>query len=291
MADKILSGIITDKSSIEYICFGKELGPKTGEPHLQGYLESSKPISMKSLKALFGCETIHLEPRRGTQQQAIDYCKKDGDFHEIGIKKQQGKRNDLCAVRKLAQDGGIRAVVESCDNYQQVRLAECYLTYKEDPRDWKPIVLWLYGGTGLGKSRRARHFLETIYQLEGDQIYTKSDGTKWWPGYDGHRGVIIDDFRDSWWSITEMLRLLDRYECKVEYKGGYRQFKPTHIIITSCLAPTDCYSNTGEAIKQLTRRIDETHHFIFQWQPPEEEETAEVINEDHPAITDGSLIE
>ena len=74
-----------------------------------------------------------------------------------------------------------------------------------------------------------------------ESVYRKASDTKWWPGYDCHEEVIIDDFRDSWWPITYMLDLLDRYETKVETKGGYRQFVPKKIIITSCQDPNRCY--------------------------------------------------
>lgn len=241
---------ISTSGSITYVIYGKETAPTTGTPHLQGYVEVSAQLSMLQMKLLFGpLQGIHLESRKGSQRQAIDYCKKDNDWTEHGTAKNQGARSDLCSTRLLALESGLRGVSRSVKNYQAIRLAEVFLTYNEEPRDWKPIVHWLWGPTGTGKSHKAR-------LLCSEDVYTKSDGNKWWPGYDRHEGVIIDDFRDSWWSLTEMLRLLDRYECKVEFKGGYRQFVPITIVVTSCAHPKDCYPNTGEAIAQLLRRID-----------------------------------
>lgn len=235
------------KDHVKYLVMGAEVGEQ-GTPHLQGYVEFNKSIRFNSAKKLLG-DRVHIEQRRGTQQQAIDYCKKDGDVWEMGTPGNQGKRVDLDNVRQLAMDGGMRAVSRT-SSLQQIKVAEKYLTYNEEPRDWKPEVYWLWGKTGVGKSRRAR-------EIAGDQdTYCKNDGTKWWTGYDGHEVVIIDDFRDSWWSLTEMLSLLDRYEKIVEYKGGHRQFKPRTIIVTSAMSPEACYKNTGERIDQLLRRID-----------------------------------
>lgn len=241
-------------TSITYIIFGRETAPTTGTPHLQGYAEASTKLSLLQMKLIFGpLSSIHLEPRRGTQSQAIEYCKKENNWSESGTMKNQGARTDLCQTRSLALRKGLRGVASSVKNYQAIRLAEVFLTYHEEARDWKPEVWWLWGPTGTGKSHKAREICST-------DAYTKSDASKWWPGYDQHAEVIIDDFRDSWWSLTEMLRLLDRYECKVEYKGGYRQFMPKKIVVTSCMDPKDCYKNTGESINQLLRRIDHIEH-------------------------------
>ena len=237
-----------DNFKYKYLVYGKEIGEQ-GTKHLQGYCELHNPMRLATLKNQFSTRA-HYEKRRGTQDQAIDYCKKDNDFTENGTKSEQGKRVDLDRCRKLASEEGMRRVTEEC-SFQQIKVAEKYLTYNEEPRDWKPYVYWLWGPTGTGKSQTAR-------ELAPDDTYTKNDGTKWWDGYDKHECVIIDDFRDSWWTLTEMLSLLDRYEKRVEFKGGYRQFLPKLIIITSANKPTACYQNCGEAINQLTRRIDTT---------------------------------
>lgn len=196
----------------------------------------------------------HIEGRRGTQIQAIDYCKKDACYISHGKPKIQGQRTDLDRIRGIAHEDGMRAVCVA-GNLQQIRVAEKYLTYCEEPRDWKPNVTWIWGDSGTGKSRMAR-------ELCGEDVYTKNTGTKWWDGYDNHEDVIIDDFRDSWWPITYMLALLDRYEMIIEYKGGTRQFRPRNIIVTSIKDPIECYINTGECHMQLKRRIDKIIHLV-----------------------------
>lgn len=244
-----------------YMVIGKEIGEQ-GTPHLQGYIEFAKKMRFTTVKKLI--PRAHLEERKGTQAQAADYCKEDGDFEEFGEMKVQGHRSDLDKVRTTALEGGMRAV-STYANLQGIRIAEKFLTYNEEPRDFKPTVYWIWGKTGVGKSKRAR-------EICGEDLYTKNDGTKWWDGYDAHENVIIDDFRPSWWNITEMLSLLDRYEKRVEFKGGWRQFKPKTIVITSALAPQDCYKNTGECVQQLLRRLDHCIHLV-----PDVPEVEEVI--------------
>lgn len=275
----------TTSSGVTYICFGKEVCTSTQRPHLQGYIELSKPITMAGLKTLLNSKTVHLETRKDTAKDAIVYCQKEGSFYEAGSKKSQGKRKDIEVARDIVnQGGGMSHVLDEVTSYQAVRMAEVLLTYKESARNWKPTVYWYHGATGTGKSRKAR-WLASI--MDGSSLYVKSDPTRWYPGYDRHNFVIFDDFRPSWMPLTDMLRLLDRYEARVEFKGGYRQFVPNTIVVTSALHPKDCYTNSGEAIEQLLRRIDHIEHFntAFPWTEPTVPERSKATTE-LPEIND-----
>ncbi len=78
--------------------------------------------------------------------------------------------------------------------------------------------------------------------------------------------MIIDDFRASWWPLTETLSLTDRYEKRIEVKNGMRQFKPRLIIFTCIHHWQVAYQNAFQGIfgeareesRQLGRRIDKT---------------------------------
>ena len=62
--------------NIDYGIFQLERGGLDGRLHYQGYIEISTKTSMGKVKKLFDINFIHLEIRRGTQQQARDYCQK-----------------------------------------------------------------------------------------------------------------------------------------------------------------------------------------------------------------------
>lgn len=229
-----------------YVLTGFEKGEK-GTPHIQGYAELNKPTRFNTIKKILPRAYIAL--RRGTQDQAIKYCKKDGNWVEFGEPKRQGERSDLLGVKQAALDGGMRNVTNQYETMAAFQIASKFLTYNEPARDFKPRVIWIWGPTGTGKSRKAR-------EVCTEDTYTKNQGSKWWDGYDGHKSIIIDDFRDSWWPLTYMLALLDRYEFQVEVKGGYRQIRAETMVITSAFSPADCYGGCGESIQQLLRRID-----------------------------------
>jgi len=163
-----------------------------------------------------------------------------------------GKRNDLAATRALVHaTGSMRAVAAEATSFQALRGAELLLKYDEPRRDWKPLVRWYWGATGTGKTRRAM-------EEAGADRWVSGRSLQWWDGYDGHANVIIDDFRGDFCPFHTLLRYLDRYECRVEVKGGSRQLLARNIWITSCLPPEKAYPGCSERVDQLLRRIDET---------------------------------
>lgn len=239
--------------AISYAVLGREIAPTTGTPHIQGYLEFKSPKKFTTLKKMM--PRARLVPRNGTAAQAAEYCKKDDNFEEWGQISHQGKRSDIQTVRDMLNEGSnMRDVVQVSNTYQAIRMAEVHLKYFEKPRTWKPHVVWCYGPTGTGKSRYAYE------QCEGHDTYTAMSTGKWFEGYDRHTHVIIDDMRRNFMMFNELLKFLDRYEYRVEFKGGSRQMLCTHIYITSCYHPADLY-DTREDIGQLTRRIDEIKEF------------------------------
>jgi hypothetical protein len=239
----------------QYICWGEEVGSE-GTPHLQGYCELKTRRRLGAVKKSEGFQRMHMEPREGSQKQAIDYCTKDGKFTELGTKKSQGRRNDLSTIIDICRLPGtnMRSIVEDCSNYQALRMAEKLLPMFEPKRNWKPTVTWIHGPTGTGKSRLAF----ALFDNDFDNIYMKSEGSRWWPNYDAHCNLIMDDYRANWMPLSELLTLLDRYPRQVEYKGGFRQFVPKRVIITSIFSPQETYKSVGEDMNQLLRRIDKT---------------------------------
>lgn len=241
---------------LEYYVGGREKAPETGTPHIQGYLYVKEKISMVALKKATD-DAIHWEIAKGNHQQASDYCKKDGDYEEWGKLPEQGRRNDIKAVKEVVSSGGgMAGVIEVATSYQSLKCAEVLLKYIEKPRDWQPEVHYIYGPSGAGKSRMAREI------TNGMRTYTKNSSSKWWEGYDSHLAVILDDFRDSWFELTYLLGLLDRYEFRVECKGGSRQLLAKVIVITSVIPPEELYRRArlnedvnGQIMRRITRVV------------------------------------
>lgn len=139
-----------------YVIFGKETAPETGTKHLQGFSYFPNKATFGKIKSLL--PKAHIEAMKGTALQAIEYCKKEGDFVELGEPPAQGKRKDLDVIKekfKKKEPVRMRDVALECSSYQSVRMAEVLLKFHEPKRNWKPEVTWFYGPTGSGKTRRA----------------------------------------------------------------------------------------------------------------------------------------
>lgn len=237
---------------IVYYVFQIERCPESRRLHGQGYIRCNKVVRVATLKDATGPE-VHFESCKGTEEDNIKYCTKLdsrvlGPF-EAGKRVQSGQRNDLSAIREKIISGlGMKDIIELCPNYQALRYAELLLKYCEKPRDCAPEVRWYSGSTGSGKTRAA------VEEFPGAWISGKN--LNWFEGYDAHEVVIIDDFRCDFCSFHMLLRLLDRYEFRIENKGGSRQFVARIIIITCPFTARECFKHkTEENLAQLERRI------------------------------------
>jgi len=226
-----------------YIVIGVEKAPSTGTVHLQGYCELGKQERFTALSKIFG----HIEKRRGTAQQAADYCKKDGIFKEAGEISNQGKRSDLeevvndvtmgFPIDKIAMNNPIAFIKYNRGIKELIGL-------RQEHRKVRPTVEWVWGLAGVGK---------TYYATSKHASRYIKDGTMWWDGYKQEEAIIIDDF-DGKWPFRDLLRLIDRYEYQGQYKGGYVKINSPYIYIT-CEFPPAKYWRANE-LAQIARRLD-----------------------------------
>lgn len=196
--------------------------------------------------------------RKGPVEKAADYCKKEGDFVERGERSQQGTRTDLAAVAEQIRDGtSIQQVaLENPGLYVKfhkgLEALKCQ-TYQD--RKEPPKVVWLWGETGVGKTREATN-CESFYIKACD-----SKGWLWWNGYSQQKRIILDEF-DGDWPIRDLLRLLDRYPYQGQTKGGYVKINSPEIYITSDKPPLFYW--TLKDLEQIWRRISVCTEVITQ---------------------------
>ena len=243
-----------------YLVYQLEQG-ESGTPHYQGYLYFPSNRRLAALRRL--APRAHFEPRRGTHDQARDYCRKDegrldGPW-EQGEPPAPGKRNDLMLLMADVKTGmSEREIAEKygatwARNHNAI---DKYRRLVTNGRSWKTQVTVLYGPAGTGKSRWA-------YQQNPDAYPFR--GGSYWCGYDCHDHVVIDDFLTGTMPYGVALHVFDRYPLIIDIKVGSKPFVARTIIITSNYPPDTWYPN--QRSEPLLRRLDRVVYIDMDGRP------------------------
>lgn len=239
-----------------YTIYGREKG-ENGTPHLQGFTVLEKKTRLAGVKKLHN--KAHWEAAKGSWEQAANYCKKDGDYTEIGeAPMTKKKKATVCgeAEKGRWEDAWENAKKGNFDDVPADIKFRYYRTMKEVAKDHmvKPddendvTGVWIYGPPGCGKSRKARE--------EYPGAYDKMQN-KWWDGYQGEEYVILDDFDSK--ELGHHLKIwADRYSFLAETKGGAINIRPKKFIITSNYAPDD-FGWDNEMVEAIKRRFKIIH--------------------------------
>jgi len=242
----------------KYLIFGKEIG-ENGTPHLQGYMWFATLKSLKQMKKI--SPRAHFEAQRGSFEQAIDYCKKDGSFEERGTapmsRKEKGdtgakrrrEKNLSCIEKDLSQlveDGTI-----SINEVAVIKRAKHLLLNDGEPYSAEDVRgEWFYGPPGTGKSHKARQDNPGAYIKQQDA---------YWDDYEGEEVVILDDFDFS--GLGHYLKIwADKYPCKGKVKHMPSiPLKHKKLIITSNYLPEELWPDNEAMTKAVRRRFKITH--------------------------------
>lgn len=251
---------------VGYIIWSIEEAPTTGAIHWQGYMELDDALRIPAVKRLHPIfSTMHLEKRRGTQQEAIDYCSKPetnlaGPF-ELGVAGSQGRK------RKSPLDDAIKYIQENpyCtqrdldDNFPSatVRYNRQLIDFRQRlrqtliddssfvPYDWQRSMLttlateaddrhiiWVTDTVGgKGKSRLAHHLIHMhgACVLSGklaDMIYAWKNSLSKIAIFDVTRSAA--EHSDHLYTMAEQLK--NGAMCNSKYESNMFTFKPPHVI-------------------------------------------------------------
>jgi len=245
-----------------YIIYGIETAPTTGTVHIQGYIQLLQPRPFLWLQKYFNLKHRNKlirfwhEPAIGSLSDNKKYTSKSGDFREFGTPKEQGKRTDLSEIKEkilLNPKDLNKIVANDIQNYQQLKFAENLQKYFFKNRDvaMAPRVYWIYGSSGIGKTK-------LVYD-SFDSICSVSDYQWLGTGYQQQECYLLDDFRSGDISFNTLLKLTDRYPYQVFFKGGSMPFNSPYIVITTPKNIKDTFGIMAETeeLLQLYRRVME----------------------------------
>lgn len=258
-----------------YAILGREVGAKRGIKHVHFYGELTGQLEFRTIKRMVPRGDI--KHARGDGPSCIRYVSKEDDSPVVsGTPRDDRERNerdgdkpvDKCI--ELITSKGIRGYNECATLYPKVFLYRwkgllALSSALTPPRDRRPSVVVLWGPTGTGKSHLAR---ELAAKRGGPTYIWGPDMGKWFDGYSGESNVIFEEFRGQL-SFGQLLRLLDKWDCRVETKGGSVPFLATNIWITSPKHWECWYSalefGDSDKIDQLGRRITECHNLYRRY--------------------------
>lgn len=119
--------------------FGKEIG-ENQTPHLQGFFKLKKKMRITEFKTIPGILRAHFEKCKGTDQENITYCSKDGDYF---------KSDDIKVKSKLI-------IIKDLRPWQEQ--LKTMLMGKPDDR----TIIWIYDLVGnSGKTCFLKYMVHT----------------------------------------------------------------------------------------------------------------------------------
>lgn len=240
--------LFAGSTGVKYSCGQIERCPETQRLHLQLYVEYEKPQRGVRLSKLFKLNSVdvHFQPRRGSPEQARDYCSKEetrvcGPRSFGTFPSGQGYRTDLAtatedllkhkSLRKLSQEHPTTFV-----KYHRGFTALLAQQEVSDQFEAKTVEVY-WGATGTGKTRKAFEENPGLFRAS-----PPSGTTYWFDGYNREDCILIDDYSyESAYPIGFFLQLLDGRAIQAPVKGGFTTIVAGTIIITSNQHPDHWY--------------------------------------------------
>lgn len=237
----------------QYTVYGKEIG-ESGTKHLQGYMYFSNKKSMKQLKK--GLPKAHWEPRRGSHEQAREYCVKDGVVTEYGTPPEKNggdKMSERAAKNKRLREATLNELVDNGELciMDVKRLKQARDILNQEGTDYvAPNVrgIWVYGPPGTGKTHYARSL--------DDAFYIKAQN-KWFDGYTREKTIVLDDLDKGGACLGHYLKIwADKWACTGEIKGGTVNLVHERFVVTSNYLPEELWPEDEEMRRAIERRFE-----------------------------------
>jgi len=233
------------KKECSYIIVGDETCPTTKKKHHQIYIEFKNAKSLKSIVTKFN--KSHTEIAKGDSKSNIAYCSKEKVLFTEGTAIQvQGQRNDLLSIKEELDNGVSLDIIADQSFKKWVMYRKAFQEYKEikeEQRNWVTEVIVIVGEPGTGKTRIA-------IEDGAIQVYKTKNFIG---GYNGEDIVLFDDVdKETFTDRQTWLQLLDRYPMKINIKGGFRNWKPRKIYITSNYSVDELFFGDLAFLRRIT---------------------------------------
>lgn len=243
-----------------------------GLKHCHAVFEDTKPMRFSTIKNTF--PSMHIEPTKGSKEQAEDYINKRGVWEEKGekiicvnrhgeIKGCQGARKDVEIIEEMLLQGMTpNEIMDVSFAYRKwdkhIREAYFRKRYKETPIIRKIKVYWHVGYSGTGKSYEYAMLAEEHGE---ENVYLVSEYDFGFDKYNGEPVLFMDEFRGQM-KYNQVLAILDERKSQIRCRYLNCICLWNEIHITSVLPPEEVYNKmvqehkAYDGIEQLIRRIN-----------------------------------
>ncbi|WP_270816672.1 hypothetical protein [Hungatella effluvii] len=255
-------------------CAGNYEVGDTGNEHMHLVLCDPQKSRFSAVQKLF--PGIHIEPMRGTKEDAENYILKKGRFEEKAhtvlvpaifrgeIKANRGNRKDLEVIAELLEKGMTPNQIMDIDisyrrHEKEIRGAYYSLQSKKVPPLRDITVYWHVGEAGSGKTYT---YVKLCEERGEDQVYLLSDyGNGGLDKYEAQKILFMDEFKGRL-SFADLLGYLEGYKKQVHCRYSNILALWDEVHVTSVYPPESIYNLMVEASErdidefdQLKRRI------------------------------------
>ncbi len=241
------------KDIIRAIGIGEETCPRTKKSHIQGHIQFVNKKTMGGVKRILNSKKIHLECCRGTIEQNIKYCSKEGKYKKFGLFIEQGQRTDFEDIKRMIDQGSTLMDIKNKYYTQFIRYHQGFIRHillvaEQNSKKFRKLEVELVcGPTNTGKTRKAVEENPDAYKICGGDL-------KWFDGYNGG-DLIIDEYSNDV-KITKLLNLLDGYQLRLDVKGSFCYANWNKVVITTNLHPHQIHEQANPNHRDaLFRRI------------------------------------
>lgn len=246
-----------------YMVYQEEIAPTTGHHHFQGYIECREKRDERWM-CLHFCKGSFFA-RKGTQEEAIAYCKKEetrdpeGQSGEFGQPKAGAggcKRDREAAIEVLTKiqrmemkpseiDAATLMIPGFCSAQKL-----CLSNMGNGPdRSEKFRIFVVNGPTGVGKSFAFHKICAGGYTSYQSGWFVNAEQLNEYLFLDEFVGGCKDGMQ-----LHELLSALDPYPQRVPIKGGFAPAVYTTVFITTNISPDQWYSAIGPNGEEIKKR-------------------------------------
>lgn len=278
-----------EKIRCSAICW--EIGGREGRAHFHIAIHLKK--KMRYMAFVSYLETLipryhhkcDVQACTGTWEENRKYVTKLGNDRESlkpadqywiqGEQPQPGKRNDILDLRSAIRAGSSAddcvtdGLITNGNSWKLYHMLQVTNQAERD-RNIEPKVHFLIGEPGSGKTRAM--YDET--EQWKDTRYVAMETSQWFEGYTGQLVVLVDDIRANWCHSgpNGLVKLIDRYPCRVAIKGSSCQLRASTWYFTSVKHPEIIWNDLTSKInaqgleevepwEQFNRRITTIREF------------------------------